>query len=268
MEISGKTFVVTGGGAGIGREVVLELLRKGASVAALDLNQAGLAETEKLAAAGTKLTTHVVNITDRAAVEKLPAAVKKAHGATDGIVNVAGIIHAFKPVSELTYDEIEKVMNVNFWGTLNVVKTFLPVLQERPEASITNVSSMGGFVPFPGQTAYGASKAAVKLLTEGLYAELRGTKVAVTLVYPGAINTNIAGNSGVDVSKMMESAGDAATRGTSAESAGQQIVKAIQKGQYKLRIGGDSKMLDRISRLMPERSTGMIADMMKKAMGG
>ena len=260
MEITGKVFVVTGGGNGIGREVVLELLRKGGRVAALDLSETGLAETAELAKAGDRLTTHVVNIADRKAVEKLPAAVAKAHGQVDGLVNVAGIIHRFVPIAELSYDDIERVMNVNFWGTVNTVKTFLPVLTERPAASLVNVSSMGAFVPFPGQSAYGASKAAVKLFTEGLYAELRGTNVAVTVVFPGAIATNITGNSGVQMAGSADAT--AGAKMTTAASAGAQIVAAIEKGQYKLRIGGDAKMLDRLARLMPQRATALIADKM------
>ena len=263
MEISGKVFVVTGGGNGIGREVVLALLAKGARVAALDLSETGLAETAQLAAAGDRLTTHVVNIADRKAVEKLPSAVTKAHGAVDGLVNVAGIIHRFAPVSELSFDEIERVVNVNFWGTVNTVKTFLPDLVARPAASLVNVSSMGALVPFPGQSAYGASKAAVKLLTEGLYAELRGTGVAVTVVFPGAVRTNITGNSGVQLPGSM-SAESAGAQGTTAASAGEQIVRAIEKGSYKVRIGGDARMLDRLSRLMPQRATAIIADQMAK----
>lgn len=266
MEIAGKVFVVTGGGNGIGREVVLALLAKGGKVAALDLSEAGLAETATLAAAGDRLSTHVVNITDRTAVEKLPAAVEKALGPVDGLVNVAGIIHKFVPISELSFEDIERVMNVNFWGTVNTVKTFLPGLQARPAASLVDVSSMGALVPFPGQTAYGASKAAVKLFTEGLYAELRGTNVAVTVVFPGAVGTHITENSGVQ----MPGSADAAAAGakmTTAVSAGAQIVEAIEKGSYKVRIGGDAKMLDRMSRLMPQRSTGIIADQMKKMLG-
>jgi NAD(P)-dependent dehydrogenase (short-subunit alcohol dehydrogenase family) len=267
MEIANKVFVVTGGGNGIGREVVLALLSGGARVAAVDLREDGLAETTALAAAGDRLSTHALDITDRAAVEKLPAAVQKTHGAVDGLVNVAGIIHQFKPISELTYDEIERVMNVNFWGTVNTVKTFLPALSERPAASVVNVSSMGALVPFPGQSAYGASKAAVKLFTEGLYAELRGTKIAVTVVFPGAVGTNITDNSGVKMPGRAATEGAANMKMTTAASAGAQIVEAIQKGQYKLRIGGDARMLDRMARLMPQRSTGLIADQMKKMMG-
>lgn len=267
MEIANKVFVVTGGGNGIGRAVVLTLLGKGGRVAAIDLREKGLAETTALAAAGDRLSTHAVDISDRKAVEKLPVAVNTAHGAVDGLINVAGIIHQFKPISELTFDEIERVMNVNFWGTVNTVKTFLPALHERPAASVVNVSSMGALVPFPGQSAYGASKAAVKLFTEGLYAELRGTNVAVTVVFPGAVGTNITGNSGVQMPGSGPPEAPANMKMTTAASAGAQIVQAIEKGQYKLRIGGDAKLLDRMARLMPQRSTGIIADQMKKAMG-
>lgn len=267
MEITNKVFVVTGGGNGIGREVVLALLNGDGRVAAVDLREEGLAETAELAAAGDRLSTHALDITDRKAVEKLPAMVQKLHGAVDGLVNVAGIIHQFKPISELSFDEIERVMNVNFWGTVNTVKTFLPELQERSAASIVNVSSMGALVPFPGQSAYGASKAAVKLFTEGLYAELRGTNVAVTVVFPGAVGTNITGNSGVKMPGSGGADAGASMKMTTAVSAGAQIVQAIEKGQYKLRIGGDAKLLDRMARLMPQRATGIIADQMKKALG-
>jgi short-subunit dehydrogenase len=193
--------------------------------------------------------------------------VQKAHGTVDGLVNVAGIIHQFKPISELTFDEIERVMNVNFWGTVNTVKTFLPALLERPAASVVNVSSMGALVPFPGQSAYGASKAAVKLFTEGLYAELRGTNVAVTVVFPGAVGTNITANSGVQMPGSAATEAGATMKMTTAASAGAQIVEAIVKGSYKVRIGSDARMLDRMARLMPQRSTGIVADQMKKAMG-
>jgi NAD(P)-dependent dehydrogenase (short-subunit alcohol dehydrogenase family) len=267
MHIADKVFVVTGGGNGIGREVVLALLAKSGRVAAVDLREEGLAETATLAAAGDRLSTHAVDISDRKAVEKLPAAIQKAHGALDGLVNVAGIIHQFKPISELSYDEIERVMNVNFWGTVNTVKSFLPALLERPAASVVNVSSMGALVPFPGQSAYGASKAAVKLFTEGLYAELRGTNVAVTVVFPGAVGTNITGNSGVQMPGSGAAEAGTNMKMTTAVSAGAQIADAIEKGTYKLRIGGDAKLLDRMARLMPQRSTGIIADQMKKAMG-
>lgn len=178
MQIPGKVFVVTGGANGIGREVVRALLERGARVAAVDLSEPALAETARLAVTD-RLTTHAMDITDAEAVQRLPDEVIEAHGAVDGVVNVAGIIQRFVPISELDIAEMEKVFAVNFWGTVRMTKAFLPHLSQRPEASVVNVGSMGGLVPVPGQSAYGASKAAVQLFTEGLFAELIDRKSVV-----------------------------------------------------------------------------------------
>jgi short-subunit dehydrogenase len=265
MKIPGRVFVVTGGGNGIGREVVLGLLARGGRVAAVDLSERGLAETAELAqTAGARLTTHVVDITDRAAVEKLPGEVAATHGQIDGLLNVAGIVQRFASVQQLADDEIERVMNVNFWGVVHMTRAFLPGLMERREASLVNVSSMGALVPVPGQSAYGASKAAVKLLTEGLYAELRGTSVAVTVVFPGAVGTNIVANSGISAPVVT---GGAAPKVTSAVEAARQIIRAVEAGTFRVRIGGDARMLDRLSRLAPRRATVLVADRMKSLLG-
>jgi NADP-dependent 3-hydroxy acid dehydrogenase YdfG len=198
MKANGKVIVVTGAGSGIGRELALLLLSKGASVAGVDLNAAALTETAALAADHKdNFEPMVANIADRQAVEQLPSHVKARFGTVDGVINNAGIIQPFVKVSALDYSAIERVINVNLLGTLYVTKSFLPALLERPEAHIVNLSSMGGFVPVPGQTIYCAAKAGVKLLSEGLASELIHTNVRVTVVFPGAIATNIAANSGL-----------------------------------------------------------------------
>lgn len=264
MQIADRVFVVTGAGNGIGREVVLGLLRGGGRVAAVDLSDPGLAETARLAAGPEgRLTTHVLDITDRAAVERLPDQVVAAHGQVDGLINVAGIVQRFARVHELSFAEIERVLAVNFWGVVNLSKVFLPALLDRPEASLVNVSSMGALVPVPGQGAYGASKAAVKLLTEGLYAELRGTSVAVTVVFPGGVGTDILANSGVGMPGRDAQSSGTGAKLTSPADAGRQICEAVGKGSYRVRIGGDARLLDRLSRLMPQRATTLVADRMK-----
>ncbi|MBX3194809.1 MAG: SDR family oxidoreductase [Microbacteriaceae bacterium] len=268
MQIRDKVFVVTGGGNGMGREVVLGLLQRGARVAALDLSEAGLAETAQLAGADAdRLTTHAVNVTDRKAVLALPAAIEKAHGQVDGLLNVAGIIQPFVKIQDLDFDVIERVMNVNFWGVVNTTKAFLPTLLKRPEAALLNVSSMGGFLPVPGQAAYGASKAAVKLLTEALYAELQGTPVAVTVVFPGGVGTNITANSGVEIPNMDQLTSGKQPKTTSPADAGRQIIEAVEKGSYRVRIGSDATFMDRLSRLAPRRATLLIANQMKALLG-
>lgn len=263
MRIAGQVFVVTGGGNGIGREVVLELIRRGARVAAVDRRREFLDETARLALPA-RVVTYDVDITDRGAVEALPERVIADLGQVDGVVNVAGIIQRFVPITDLAIDEIERVMAVNFWGTLYVDKAFLPHLLTRPEASVVNVSSMGALVPVPGQGAYGASKAAVKLLTECLFAELQGTRVTVTEVFPGAVGTQITENSGVAAPAMPAGV---QPRFTTAPDAGRQIVEAIARGDARVLIGGDARMLDRLSRLAPTRAILTVAARMKKTLG-
>ncbi|MBE7325479.1 SDR family NAD(P)-dependent oxidoreductase [Nocardioides sp. Y6] len=267
MEITGKVVVVTGGGNGIGREVVLELLRRGARVAAVDLRPEALEATVALASAGERLTTHAVDVSDRAGVEALAADVLAAHGHVDAVANVAGIIQKFVPFHDLDLPQMEKVLDVNFWGVVHVTKAFLPHLLARPEASLVNVSSMGALVPVPGQSLYGASKAAVKLLTEGLQAELRDTSVAVTVVFPGAVGTGIADHSGASLPGRDSSTSAAAARMTSAPDAARQVVDAMAAGTPRLRIGSDAKMLDRLSRLAPTRAIELVARKMADLLG-
>lgn len=264
MQITDKVFVVTGGGNGIGREVVLQLLERGARVAAIDLRPDSLEQTAELAGADDRLTLHPIDVSDQDAVTRAFAEIVSAHGHLDGLLNVAGIIQQFVPLVDLDLAEIEKVMAVNFWGVVYTTKAALPHLTTRPQACVVNVSSMGGFTPVPGQTAYGASKAAVKLFTEGLYAEMRGTNVAVTVVFPGAIGTDISVNSGITTSEAAEErkneSGSFPT--TSAQDAGAQLVEAVEKGPYRLTIGRDAALLDRLSRLAPQRATETIAKKM------
>ena len=268
MQVSGKVIVVTGGGAGIGREVVLELLKRGAKVAAVDLNVAGMAETAALAgAASDRLSQHDVNISNREVVMQLPKEVIAAHGQVDGLINVAGIIHKFKRVNDLDFDDIERVVNVNLWGPLNLAKAFLPVLLERPEAHLAFVSSMGGYAPVPGQTIYGATKAAVKLLSEGLHSELMGTNVGVTTVFPGAVATGIAVNSGAITEKEIEAMGASKYKTTSAVVAGQNIVDGFERKAYRVFVGSDAKTMDVLTRLMPERAAAIIFKQMKNLLG-
>jgi short-subunit dehydrogenase len=270
VQITDKVFVVTGGGNGIGREVALALLARGGHVAAVDLSREGLDETTEMAtgtpyattASTDRLSTHVVDITDRAAVEALPDAVREAHGRIDGLVNVAGIIQPFVKFADLEYPQMEKVLAVNLWGVIHTCKAFLPHLVLRREACIVNVSSMGALAPVPGQTMYGASKAAVKLFTEGLYSELRTTTVAVTVVFPGAVETGIAQHSGVAIPGMDAAPADLAASMTSAPEAARQIVQGIEKGSYRVVIGKDARGLDRLSRFSPQRATDLIAKKM------
>jgi NAD(P)-dependent dehydrogenase (short-subunit alcohol dehydrogenase family) len=263
MKVKNKVIVVTGGGSGIGREMVLNLLSKGAIVAAVDINESALQETVELA--GDKkhdLSAYIANITDKEAVEALPDQVIEKHGVVDGIINNAGIIQPFVKLNDLGYEAIERVMNVNFRGTLFMTKAFLPHLLKRPEAHIVNISSMGGFLPVPGQTIYGASKAAVKLLTEGLSSELANTNVRVTVVFPGAMGTNIAQNSSIDRSALMGK-NQGSIKFMAPIKAAQIIIDGLEKNKYRILVGTDAKFMDFLCRLSPKRAAGLIYKQMK-----
>lgn len=263
MQIQGKTFVVTGGGNGIGRQVVLGLLRKGGSVTAVDLNADALGGTKELANGDSgRLSTHAANVTDRGAVAALLENVVSSHGQVDGIINVAGIIHRFVPVADLSFDEVERVMNVNLWGTVNMCKTFLPALINRPAAAIVNISSLSALLPFAGQTFYGATKAAVKQFSEGLYQELSGSNVAVTTVFPGNISTDISGNSGVQA---IDSKGRKVPS-TTPEATAAKIIQGLEKGSFRVLVGTDAKMLDAAYRISSRSATEFIGRQMKSVL--
>lgn len=214
-------------------------------------------------AAGDRIATFTVDITDRAAVDALPQQVAEALAPADGLINVAGIIQPFVRVVDVDVAAIERVLDVNLYGTLNTVKAFLPVLLERPEAHLANVSSMGGFLPVPGQTIYGASKAAVRLLTEGLYAELLDSSVGVSVVFPGAVSTEITANSGVDAPGGAAAEGGSSYPTTSAEDAGRMIVDGIEADKLHIFVGRDARLMNLANRLAPRRSTHLIQSRMK-----
>jgi short-subunit dehydrogenase len=261
MQLRNAVVVVTGAGNGIGRQLVVALIARGAKVAGVDISEKGLQATAALVP-GPSFAAFPLSITDRQAVQALPARVEAALGPADALINCAGIIQPFVKVAELDFETIERVFDVNWKGTLYMTKAFLPGFLKRPRAHVVNVSSMGGFLPVPGQSAYGASKAAVKLFTEGLWAELQGTPVSVTLVFPGAIGTEIASNSGVTIPGSHD-AGAKGGQTTPADEAARQILDAMERDEYRALIGKDAQFLDRFVRLAPKRATAFIASKMQ-----
>lgn len=259
MRVDNKVFVVTGAGSGMGRELTLQLTARGARVAAIDMRAAALAETKSLA--GVHVATFVLDVTNPTEVSALPARVLEAFGQVDGLINNAGIIQPFVKIKDLSFEDANHVMSVNFTGPLMMTKAFLPLLLNRPEAHILNVSSMGAYTPVPGQSLYGASKAAIKLLTEGLASELKGTKVGVTVVFPGAINTDIASNSGL---KVPAQSGKNKIKTTEPVLAAKLMVDAIESGRLRLFIGRDARMMDILTRLSPGLAATLIYRQMRQ----
>lgn len=249
MKVANKVFTITGAGGGLGRELTLHLTNKGAKVAMIDLSEERLKESADLVKDQSLITYFVTNITDIEQVQKLPELIIQKFGTIDALINNAGIIQPFVNVTDLEYSTIERIMSINFFGTVYMSKTFLPYLLKRPEAHLTNVASEGGFIPFPGQTIYSASKAAVKIFTEGLYEELMGGTVKVTVIFPGAMNTNIAKNSGVN----MGTDSNAPTPPSLDPAiAAAQIIDGIEQDKLYVYVGDDSVALDKAYRANPQ----------------
>lgn len=262
MQIRNKVMVVTGAANGVGRELVLILLNKGAKVAAVDLDEKGLYETFALSGKNNKLSLHTLNISDQEAVNGLVNQVIAYHGQVDGIINCAGIVQPFINIDEMDMEKINRVINVNFYGTLYMTKAFLPVLKNRTEAHIANVSSMGGVFPVPGQSIYGASKAAVKLLTEALYAELSNSKIGVSVVIPGGIATNIMNNSGIG-SKTADMNAKGISLLLTPNRAANLIISCIEKNKFRMFIGKDANLFNIIYKFNPKLAMKLIKKMLE-----
>lgn len=240
MEIKKQNVIVTGAASGLGLELTKQLLQEGANVAAVDINEENLIKLKE-ELNNSNLKTYVVDMGNSDSIKKFREDYKQDYSDVDIIINNAGIIQPFVKVDSLDDNTINKVMNVNFFGPLNLIRYFMEDLtKDTKEQYIVNVASMGGFFPFPGQTIYGASKAALKIFTEGLFAELEKTNVRVMIVLPGAMATNITKNSNVEVSTTEE---ESSFKMLSPVDGAKQIIKGIKKNKFKLFLGSDSKFL-------------------------
>ena len=259
MEVKDKKIIITGAGSGIGKELTKELLSKGAYVIALDISASSL-ESLKAKLNNNRLSTYVVDVSKEEALKAFKIEYMNKEQVIDILINNAGIIQPFVNVEKLDDEAINRVMNINFYGPLNLTRLFIPELLKRSEGHIVNISSMGGFFPFPGQTVYGASKAALKIFTEGLYAELLNTNVHVTVVFPGAVATNIASNSNVSVGSEENSS----YKALPAKDAAKIIIKGILKNKFQLYVGSDSKMMHMMYKMNPKKAICYINKMMAK----
>ncbi|MEV6342945.1 SDR family oxidoreductase [Actinoplanes sp. NPDC051851] len=244
MRAAGRTLVVTGAGGDIGRAVTLEALRRGARVAAVDADPVALRATAAQAVSANALSIHEADLTDRAAVRELPARIIARWAQIDGVLHCAGTAQPVAPLADLDDETIDRVFAVNWSGTLHVSRAFLPVLRTRPEAHLVTVASLGGVLPVPGQTVYGAAMAAVRLLTEGLHAECAGTNVRVTLALPPA---PLPG---------------AAT--TTPERAARDILTGMERNAYRILLGRDARLMDRLYRLTPRRAVTLLTTHLRR----
>ena len=230
-DVKGKVVALTGAGSGIGRALAVVLVRRGAEVAISDIDEDGLAGTLALLGGQSKVSSHVLDVRDREAWSRYAAAVEAGHGGADVVINNAGVA-VRASVEQISYEDFEFVMNVNFWGVVQGTKTFIPLFRKRGGGHIVNISSINGLVPFPLQAPYNASKYAVLGFNETLMQELAEETIRVTSVHPGGIRTNIA-PSGRHVSAEDAAFFDKIAR-TSSEEAAEQIVRGIGRDRERV----------------------------------
>ncbi len=254
--LQGGVAVVTGAASGIGAALSVALAARGCHLALVDRDPAGLAATAANCA-GVTVSTHVLDIADRDAIAALPDAVLTVHGKVTILVNNAGVALGGQ-FSQISLDDVAWVMDINFWGVVRTTHAFLPVLRAQPVAQIVNLSSIFGIIAPAGQTAYSASKFAVRGFSEALRAELATTGIGVTIVHPGGVATAIARSArrgqGVQVSPDEEAAmQDRMKRFLKMPppEAGAIILAAIEHRQKRVLVGRDAKMMALIQWLFP-----------------
>jgi NAD(P)-dependent dehydrogenase (short-subunit alcohol dehydrogenase family) len=248
--------VITGAASGIGRALSIHLAQLGANLAIADINENGLLKTKELAENyGVKITTHKVDVGNKDEMKTFADDVIKEHQRVTFLINNAGV-SVLGSVEQLSIEDIEWLMNINFWGMVYGVKFFLPILKEQPQARIVNLSSVFGlFAPW-GQSAYSASKFAVRGFTESLRHELENTNIKVSTVHPGGIKTEIANSARIgkdanEETKKIEIQNFNRVAVTTSEKAAEIIVRGMLKGKPRILIGFDAFAIEGMVRLFP-----------------
>ena len=262
MKLKDRTAVVTGAASGIGRGISVSLARRGCNLALADLNDAGNSETARMAQSAhteplspLRITQHHLDVADRRAVAAFPQAVMAAHPGVDILVNNAGVAigGTFEATSE---EDFEWLFEINFWGVVRMTRAFLPLLRKSADARLVNLSSLFGLIAPPGQTAYAASKYAVRGFSNSLRHELAGSNVGVTVVHPGGVATSIADNARTPKDMPPEEVARRKAIAKKAlrlppQTAGEIIVRAIERRSPRVLVGNDAKLLAFVERLAP-----------------
>ncbi len=271
-----KVAAITGAGSGIGQQLALLLAQQGCHLSLSDVNEQGLAATiEQLKPYQVRVTSKRLDVSDRIAMRAWAEETVQNHGAVNMIFNNAGVALA-STVEGASYEELEWIVNINFWGVVYGTKEFLPYIKQTHDGHIINISSLFGLTAQPSQAAYNATKFAVRGFTESLRQELdiENCGVSALCVHPGGIRTNIARSARANDS--LKSLGMNAEKSvaqfdkvlrTPPEVAAQQILAAVIKDKRRLLIGSDAKAIDLIQRILPtgyQKLTGLLMGLGKK----
>ena len=273
-EFRGRVVAITGAGSGIGQALACELSRRGAHLSISDVDEAGLAvTTSRCEGAGHKVAANVVDVSDRSAVADWAATVVEDHGRVNMIVNNAGVALSAS-VQSMSYEDLEWLMGVNFWGVVHGTKEFLPLLKDAGEGHVVNISSVFGLLAIPSQSAYNAAKFGVRGFTEALRIELDllDDGVSCTTIHPGGIKTNIARNARMSASvEALGMRANEAAKGlermffTTPTRAAKVIIKAVQADKRRAMIGPDAHLFNLMAKLPPAVYQRMIAQGSRRA---
>ena len=263
---AGGTAVVTGAAGGIGEALARGLAARGSSLALLDRDAdrlATLAAALRAAFPDLPVRTYVADLADRAETEIAAQSIRADHAHLTLLVNNAGVALSGR-FDQVTLDEFLWVMEVNFRATVQMTHALLPALKASPGSHVANLSSLFGLIAPPGQTAYAASKFAVRGFTEALRAELVPSDIGVTSVHPGGIRTNIARSARLG-SGVPPTEGQAAVAAFDKllrippEVAAETILRAVQHRRPRVLVGLSAKVPDVAARLLPGQYTSALA---------
>ena len=267
--LDGKVVVITGAGSGIGRALALNVADKGGVLALSDWDEVGLMETASLAqsrsqrSGGGEVRTDKLDVRDRDAMREYAGSIRADLGRVNVVVNNAGVaLHG--DFEEVSYDDFEWVMDVDFWGVVHGTKEFLPYLVASGDGHVVNISSLFGLLGMPGQTAYNAAKFAVRGFTEALRTEMlvAGHPVQVTCVHPGGIRTAIARNARATASHDQAQVArhfDTRLARMTPERAAEIIVEGVLADRPRIVVGADAKLLDAFVRIVGPRYQRVVA---------
>ena len=271
-----KVAAITGAGSGIGQQLAILLAKQGCHLSLSDINEKGLQQTVELLKpySDITVTTKKLDVSDREAVKQWAQETVQDHGSVNLIFNNAGVALG-STVEGATYEDLEWIVGINFWGVVYGTKEFLPFIKQTQDGHIINISSLFGLTAQPTQSGYNATKFAVRGFTESLRQELDIEKSGVSslCVHPGGIRTNIAKSAkmsdslnslGMDPAKSIQNF-DKLLR-TPPEEAARQILQAVLKNKRRLLIGSDAKILDAFQRLFPtgyQRASTIVTQLMK-----